>query len=63
MALFVSMWNYIVAPLLSVVAIMRWPGGDDGPGMAWEFFVSPASGLSAYWALMVLCAEFPEPDR
>src|SRR4029077_20233708 len=53
-ALYVSMWSCIIAPLLSVFAITRWPGGDDGPGMAWGFFVIPASGLAGLWAAMVL---------
>jgi hypothetical protein len=28
-------------------AMNQWPGGDDGPGMAWAFVVGPASLVNA----------------
>ena len=28
-------------------AMNRWPGGDDGPGMAWAFVIGPASLVNA----------------
>jgi hypothetical protein len=62
-ALHVSMWSCICSPLLSAFAIRLWPGGDDGPGMAWIFFVIPASGFAGLWAAMVLIAGFGERDQ
>jgi hypothetical protein len=49
------MWSCIVASLPSILAINFLPSGDEF-GMAWAFLVTPASGLTALWAAMVLIA-------
>ena len=35
-------------------AINRWPGGDDGPGMAWVFLVGGGSYIAALIAVVVI---------
>ena len=35
-------------------AINRWPGGDDGPGMAWVFLVGGGSYIAALIAVVII---------
>lgn len=62
-ALYLAMFACILAPLLAVFAVTRWPGGDDGPGMAWMFFVIPASGLAGFLGGLALDARVRAQDR
>jgi hypothetical protein len=42
----------LVAPY--AYAISQWPGGDDGPGMAWTIFVGGGAFLAAIFGFFVL---------
>jgi len=50
---------WIVIPLHGLLflpfhfAITRWPGGDDGPGMAWMLFVGGGSCIAGALALVL----------
>jgi len=38
------------------LAITRWPGGDDGPGMAWFFILGEGSCVAAVVSIiLILC--------
>ena len=39
-------WSIRLLPLSWFFAMVQWPGGDDGPGLAWMLFVGGASVLS-----------------
>ena len=51
---------WVVTPLHGLLflpfrfAIKRWPGGDDGPGMAWAFFVGGGSCIAGLLALVLI---------
>ena len=51
---------WVVIPLHGLLflpfrfAIKRWPGGDDGPGMAWAFFVGGGSCIAGLLALVFI---------
>ena len=51
---------WVVMPLHGLLffpyryAIARWPGGDDGPGMAWLILVGGGSLIAAFLAIMVI---------
>jgi hypothetical protein len=38
-------------------AINRWPGGDDGPGIAWVFLVGGGSCIAALVAVVLIIIE------
>lgn len=42
-------------PLFCWYAISRWPGGDDGGGMAWKFFVIPLTLLTFIISVLFCC--------
>lgn len=39
-------------------AMNRWPGGDDGPGLAWLFVVGAGSSLASFVAVVFIVAGF-----
>lgn len=43
---------HLALPFAAYYAIRQWPGGDDGPGLAWMFTVLPASWLSLASAVL-----------
>jgi hypothetical protein len=45
-------WGVMLFPLSWFFAMIQWPGGDDGPGMAWLFYVGGPSLLSMAGSLM-----------
>jgi len=52
--LVVPLHGLLFVPFLH--AMVRWPGGDDGPGMAWMFFVGVGSLIAGLQSLvLVVC--------
>lgn len=51
---------WIAAPMHGLLflpfqfAISRWPGGDDGPGMAWLLFVGGGSCIAGVLSLVLI---------
>ena len=41
-----------------IFAMLLWPGGDDGPGMAWEFVVGAASLANVAGGIPMVNAAF-----
>jgi hypothetical protein len=41
-------------PVAAVLALGQWPGGDDGPGMAWRYFVQYPSVLIGALGAVIL---------
>jgi len=36
-------WLFRLLPITAIFPMFLWPGGDDGPGMAWMLFVGGGS--------------------
>jgi len=53
----------IVAPLHallilpSALAMALWPGGDDGPGMAWQLFIFGGSAVALVLAVVLMAVK------
>ena len=48
----IIIWVVRLFPLSWLFAMVQWPGGDDGPGMAWMYFVGGTSILSLIGSLL-----------
>ena len=44
-------------------AISRWPGGDDGPGMAWLLFVGGGAIIAGVIASVIVIIEIIRKTR
>jgi len=51
----IPLHGFLFVPFLC--AIVRWPGGDDGPGMAWLLFVGGGSCIAAISSLVLTVRE------
>jgi len=56
-AIWVAESSCFLLPFASWFAILRWPGGDDGPGMGWLLVVIPAS-IAAFAIALVIAVVF-----
>ena len=45
-------WLLRLLPISWIFAMMQWPGGDDGPGMAWLLLVGSGSMISLVGSLL-----------
>lgn len=47
----IIVFGFLIVPHL--YAILQWPGGDDGPGMAWALFIGGGSFLATIFSFFV----------
>jgi hypothetical protein len=60
---------WVVVPLHGLLylpfnfAASRWPGGDDGPGLAWIMLVGGGSCIAAVLSLILIVVEIVSKNR